>query len=608
MIEGVYRIGKVLPEKDFLEEFIDNPGDNIKNVFKIVIDINDKNSPKYKGIKYEEYDSSKKLKYFYKRGSANGPDKTPTSKITQIEKTFNNKIKNVFDKYLKGNEQFLSNDEKIFISNLHNLISKEYDNIQNDLKDFAKTNGFLRNDNEFYEPSIITFVFKENGTEYYIGDSDLFVNVFKNNEKEAYKSFYNKFNTESRSKNKYCYICEKEANEVWGFVNTYNFYTADKESYVAGGFKQEFMWKNYPVCSECAKVLERGKKYINENLSYKFCGFNYLLVPELLINNEDLLRQLLNTLIKYKDFSLSETKSTLIEKVEERTLRVLSRVNNQINFNFLFYEKSNSAFKILLYLREIAPTRLKFLIDSKDAVDNTERKFKIFQEIKTKKDTINFNFSFTFIRDFFPNSKRDGKFDNYFLSILNNIFIGKSISLDFLVHRFMEKIRSEFLNDNWIEPWILKSYKILIYLEEIKLLDRRRNKMKNYQNNYEEFFKENPIFDDETKKALFLEGVLAQKLLNIQYQERNATPFRSRLNGLKIDEKVAKRLLPEIINKLEEYNKNYYKELEERIGEYLLNSDFKKYSIDEMSYYFTLGMVLAKYFKFDKEEKEEKEV
>ena len=125
--------------------------------------------------------------------------------------------------------------------------------------------------------------------------------------------------------------------------------------------------------------------------------------------------------------------------------------------------------------------------------------------------------------------------------------------------------------------------------------------MKNYGNNFEDFFEENPIFDDDVKKALFLEGVLAQKLLNIQYEERKATPFRSRLNGLKIDEKTAKRLLPEMVNKLEEYGKNYYRKLEGILGEYLIKSSFVKYSIDELSYYFTLGMVLAKYFKFDKE-------
>ncbi|SDN71888.1 CRISPR-associated protein Csh1 [Desulfonauticus submarinus] len=605
MIEGVYKIGVLQEKRDFLQEFIEDPGNNIKHVFKIVVDISNETNPEYKGIKYEEYDSSKKLKYFYKRGSANGPDKTPTSKITQIEKTFNNKVKKVFKKYLKSNNRFLSEKEKNVISNLQNLIEKNCDKILEDLKNFSSKNGFLKKQDEIKDPSLITFVFFKNGNVSYVGELDLFVNVFKNNENEAYKSFYNKSNIESRASERYCYICGQVASEVWGFVNTYNFYTADKENYIAGGFNREYMWKNYPVCSECAKVLERGKKYINENLSYKFCGFNYLLIPELVIDNKGLLKEILfRTLKKYTDFSLAESKSALIEKVEKRTLRELAKVSNHVNFNFLFYEKSNSAFKILLYLREIAPTRLKFLIEAKDKVDNFERKIDIFKEIK-KKGTINFNFSFNFIREFFPNSKRDGRFDNYFLAILNNIFIGKNISMDFLVGRFMEKIRTEFLNDNWIEPWVLKSYKIFIYLEQINVLDRRRQEMKNYQNNYEDFFQENPLFDDEVKKALFLEGVLAQKLLNIQYQERQATPFRSRLNGLKIDEKVAKRLLPEIINKLEEYNKNYYRELEETIGEYLIKSDFKKYSIDEMSYYFTLGMILAKYFSFDKEENKE---
>ena len=602
MIEAVYRIGKILPERDFLEEFVDDIGDNYKNVFKVVIDITDKEKSQYLRIDFEEYDSSKKLKYFYKRGSANGPDKTPTSKITTIDKTFKNKIKNVFGKFLEENKKSLSDDEKNLINNIQKLASGKIKTIKNDLIDFADRNGLLKDKDSFKEPSVITFVFQKDDKTYYVGDLDIFVKPFKNNKNEAYKSFYKKSTTESRAKNKYCYICNKEAEEVWGFVNTFNFYTADKESYIAGGFKASNMWKNYPVCSECAKILERGKKYIENNLSYNFCGFNYYLIPQLIFDDDSALEDMLKTIKNYTDFSLQENKSTLIEKTEERIIRQLSRLSNQINLNFLFYEKQNAAFKILLFLREIAPSRLKFLIDKKDEVDNKERKFNIFEPITTKKDTIYFNFSFSFIREFFPNSKMDGKFDKYFLQILNNIFIGKSISFDFLLSRFLEKVRKEFLNENWVEPVALKSYKIILFLEEINLLERRRKAMKNYGNNFEEFFEENPIFDDETKKALFLEGVLAQKLLNIQYQERGATPFRSRLNGLKIDQKTAKRLLPEMVNKLEEYGKNYYKKLEEILGEYLVKSDFSHYSVDELSYYFTLGMVLSKHFTFENEE------
>jgi len=119
----------------------------------------------------------------------------------------------------------------------------------------------------------------------------------------------------------------------------------------------------------------------------------------------------------------------------------------------------------------------------------------------------------------------------------------------------------------------------------------------------DDFLSRFPILDEATKRALFLEGILALKLLNIQFRDKNAKPFYSRLNGLKIDEKVARRLLPEMINKLEEYDKNYYKELEEAISYYFTQSDFSKFTVDEMSYYFALGLSLGKHYK--KEDKEE---
>ena len=49
-----------------------------------------------------------------------------------------------------------------------------------------------------------------------------------------------------------------------------------------------------------------------------------------------------------------------------------------------------------------------------------------------------------------------------------------------------------------------------------------------------------------------------------------------------------------MINKLEEYDKNYYRNLEEAIGKYMLKSSFSEYTVDEISFYFTLGMTLAK--------------
>lgn len=116
------------------------------------------------------------------------------------------------------------------------------------------------------------------------------------------------------------------------------------------------------------------------------------------------------------------------------------------------------------------------------------------------------------------------------------------------------------------------------------------------------FNKFSNFFNSNLKKAIFLEGVLTQYLLNIQYQERKSTPFRVKLKGLKLDEKQIKKLLPEIQNKLEEYGKNYYRDLESIISNYfVLSGNDWSLTNNEISFYFTLGMNLSNLFKKEKE-------
>ncbi|MFA7078027.1 MAG: TM1802 family CRISPR-associated protein [Syntrophomonas sp.] len=128
----------------------------------------------------------------------------------------------------------------------------------------------------------------------------------------------------------------------------------------------------------------------------------------------------------------------------------------------------------------------------------------------------------------------------------------------------------------------------------------------------ERFFQEfSSTIDNNAKKALFLTGVLAQHLLSIQKNDRGATPFRSQLKGLKMKEADARALLPKIQQKLEEYKKNYYIQLEKIASMYYLQAGNNwGMSVDEINFYFVLGMNLndAKskegipYFKVNKED------
>ena len=107
------------------------------------------------------------------------------------------------------------------------------------------------------------------------------------------------------------------------------------------------------------------------------------------------------------------------------------------------------------------------------------------------------------------------------------------------------------------------------------------------------------FFENDAKKAIFLEGVLAQFLLNIQHKERGATPFRQNLNGFNLDEKEVKKLFPKIQNRLEQYEEgNNYRTLEAIISKYFVLAGTRwEMPKEEISFCFQLGMNLAHVFE-----------
>ena len=123
---------------------------------------------------------------------------------------------------------------------------------------------------------------------------------------------------------------------------------------------------------------------------------------------------------------------------------------------------------------------------------------------------------------------------------------------------------------------------------------------------FKEFFEEHQdYFDTSAKQCIFMVGVLTQYLLNIQLRDKGSMPFRKRLNGLKLSKELVQRIYTEAIEKLNQYDKNYYKELEENIGVLFPEGEMDKLSNDEISFFFTLGMTLHKRFKVQKNENQE---
>jgi len=385
-----------------------------------------------------------------------------------------------------------------------------------------------------------------------------------------------------------CSICGLPNKEVSGTTDVFKFYTIDKPGFIAGGFKESDAWKNYPVCSDCKQSLERGKKFIEEHLSFKFYGLNYLLIPELIIGDRALFKNIVSVLAgTNQTFSLKEIIKRRLTDDESEILDYLSSMNDTLAINFLFLQKQQSAERILLLIEDVLPSRLKRLFDAKDYVDN------IFGNNGDR------GYTFGSLRVFFSKSDENKKtqdLNKYFLDIIDNIFRGEKISLQFLMNFFMPVIRRAIIKDDYFSFRVSDGLKTLLYLQFLGLTNiKEANPME--KGLFEDFFERyGKAFNTPAIRGIFLLGVLTQLLINKQYAERGSKPFLKKLKGLKMDENDVKKLLPEVQNKLEEYDSfdRGKRLIASEASKYLLEAgNGWKMSADEINFYFACGMNLA---------------
>ena len=194
-------------------------------------------------------------------------------------------------------------------------------------------------------------------------------------------------------------------------------------------------------------------------------------------------------------------------------------------------------------------------------------------------------------------------------------FLDRSIDKMYIIKHMIGAIREEYGKGNdWSEKLLsLKSLYLLNFLLELNLVSLNNFKVKKFmkvklmeeikikdsekmENFFSEFLR---AFDTPDKKAVFLEGVLVSFLLDVQYAKRKDTPFRKKLHGLRLNKRLVKRLFPEIIEKLRQYDAGYYSWLETLISKYFIEADESAWIIsdDEISYYFTLGLNFGRIFK-----------
>jgi len=618
MIEAIQGLGQHVADQenlnldrfeDLVKLLTENPASNetYKKVLSIQIKKDGQNY-KYAGIEINEYDSGKTPRYLYRRGAPNGCDHTPTARITEAKKTFNVKILNWFKQDFSKFQ--LDTKELEFLKKVREAIENNKEIIEEQLTEaYNKVKKDKLN-------AIVTVELLDRGSKKLPGDIDAIKKILV---ESALEKYYNKHNKTSKAKGNICSVCRNSSEEVYGFVSTYAFYTVDKPGMVAGGFDQSKAWKNYPVCKRCALLLELGKDFLNKYSKFNFYGFDYLLLPKPIGEHDE---ETLNEIYDIMEFqhedaakvSITRRYQKLLENTKKEIFGLLAEKPNSIQFNMMIYKESKREFKILKYVEGIYPSDLRRLFKAKSKVDADKYiKETMVDVFEKRKKTGEVPLQFDFGSIWYVMKDQDENHGKYFLEVLGQVFKGRQINYPFYMNRVVHRIRKAFVNNYDFEEAVMRGFCSLLFLDELGLLNRgtgesmsesvrellssdeipnRVEVARKIFENYPRFFK------GDAEKATFLMGVLSQLLMDIQLRERGSTPFRAKLQGLKLDERKVKNLLSEIMNKLEEYESNYYRDLETYVSELLIQAqDAWNLSKDEISFYFALGMNLSKYFK-----------
>jgi CRISPR-associated protein Csh1 len=570
LLEAVKELGELVIQrenKNLLESLVEDPNSNGKYNNVCVITFEKEGDNLYfSDVEREEYKRDYVMRYLYRSGSANGPDFSPTAKLTEPEKTFPMKILGWFNRTLKDKNINLGTEDRIFLARIQEELEENKEYIMQRI-------GEARQDIPKKESIFITIKIEKDGEDYYLGDFEVFRRLLRENvERKDLEIF---------SENEVCSICKEKKDVVIGNAGVYAFYTLDKPGFIVGGFKEDSAWKNFPVCLDCKIALEEGKRFIRENLRFSFAGLPYQLIPKFIVGKdiEDIIDTLTNS---SKIISLKKEVKKAYLANEDDILYYLSEVKDLMTLNFLFIKEQQSAEKILLFIEDVFPSRLKRIFLAKEYVD------RLFNE----------NFTFRNIRTFFSKSdpnKGNYDLDKYFLELVDSVFKDRAIDRSFIMNFLMMRIRDNFIKDQNLHYIVRDALKSVIFLENLNLVDMEVKPMESRL--FDDLFKKyTPTFEAAVKRGLFLLGALTELLLRRQYKERSSKPFMKELKSLKMDKKDFIGLLPKVQNKLEEYNAfdKGKRILAEEASHYLLLAgDNWGMSVDEMNFYFACGMNLV---------------
>jgi len=582
MIATFYHLGKVLEKKypDYFHPWQNPFGGKEGNAKVLVFEV-EKGKLKSSEPRIENFSEKPEFlkRYLFRESTAKGTNIVPTLRLS---KSTAKKIKQSIKNYK------LDFVDKEQLSQIENY--------------------FANNKPEKGTSYLVTF--KVNGK--FFGEMNDYVELFLD---KAYESYYTKNYGkvfQSRNNKSVCSL-SGQIGTVYGFVDALGF-TVKSNSFMRNGFDRTNAYKMFPVSPEAVRVLDGAMAFANKNLLQSFYKIKkksknqwieakYYVLPHFIsVVNDETAVEVINAFVEKSINSLNNPETArenalmnkeglLKEIAEEKELG-----QQGIYYEFLFYEDRQAQTALLLHMPDVMPSRIKMLFEKKRTVEKT-------YEYLTNRENYKFYVTLFSIRSFFADEELTHPF---FWKLMEAVFCNAQVSEKVFRRFLIDKWRVLFKrrnDDSWkFDSSVREGFLTYLYLRSIGLfhsnnknesaMDTTLNNS-NAENALEFIAQHKSFFKSDYKKAVFLTGCLTQKLASFQPNQA----ILKKVNNLHIDHKVLKKLLPTLVIKLKQHDREYpdVKNLEESASGWIVsNQDIDN---DEISFTFTLGLVLQR--KFD---------
>lgn len=551
----------------------------------------------------------------------NTHDDTPTSKIHRID-TIDEK---------ENRDGAVRNDAIDWI--FEGWFEKEPDAdsplVESTLSEYTEKEAVIRSDaketwQSVEEPDscVLTVQFKDsNGEMQFIDSFDLFVDTVR---AKAAENWSEKHSTTSRGEDEHCTLCHEQRAAVYGFAFPLPFYTVDNRKH-APDFQQADSWQNLPLCEECAFKLRVAGNFIKDTSFSLYLGdtIEYYVIPNFPLEgpvDDAVMDAIVDDRSSDREYSFMQAEG-IYEEYDDP--------DYPLTLDLVFYTTSQSSQQIERYISDVEPPWMR-------EADNTLRE--VYSEIYGREKLAALDYELDdpeslkqldrLIYNTLPGLNDDSFADpeaywDEALTIIEAILKRDTVEYDRLLSMFDAELQSRFQNDENYRGYTLRVFLLLTFLNRMGVLQNEGVSSvqsyeeimadwgKNAPEDLDQFFEEFPdAFDNPAKRAVFVEGVLAQHLMDVQSQVRSGDPpLRKQLSGLQLTVERAREFLPRLFQDIDAYDRKsdfpvQYRALREAAATYFTEADADGWSIsdEEVRYYFTLGMSLNRIFKSDSEE------